>query len=132
MPHHTPGISCTFTVSRIYTSELYPTNMRATALGACKSVSCVGAIAAPWVGDYLPKSWKHGMRASLIIYAVCACVPGVLSFLLFDTVGFPLPSTLEDVQKIKMFQKPMMKMAGPDWDPLEKSDEQEQDEENIK
>ena len=112
------GISSTFTVSRIYTSELYPTHMRATALGACKSISCAGAIAAPWVGEYLPRSWEHGSRASLIIYAVCACLPGVLSFLLADTVGFPLPSTLEDVQRIKMLQKPIWKIATPDWDPL--------------
>jgi len=117
------GISSTFTVSRIYTSELYPTHMRATALGACKSISCAGAIAAPWVGEYLPRSWEHGSRASLIIYAVCACLPGVLSFLLADTVGFPLPSTLEDVQKIKRLQKPMWKIATPDWDPLKMENE---------
>jgi len=119
------GISSTFTVSRIYTSELYPTHMRATALGACKSISCAGAIAAPWVGEYLPRSWEHGSRASLIIYAVCACLPGVLSFLLADTVGFPLPSTLEDVQRIKMLQKPIWKIATPDWDPLKIAEEKE-------
>ena len=117
------GISSTFTVSRIYTSELYPTHMRATALGACKSISCAGAIAAPWVGEYLPRAWEHGSRASLIIYAVCACLPGVLSFFLADTVGFPLPSTLEDVQKIKRLQKPMWKIATPDWDPLKMENE---------
>merc|ERR1712142_811667 len=121
------GISSTFTVSRIYTSELYPTHIRATALGACKSVSCVGAIAAPWVGEYLPRTWKHGMRASLIIYAICAGLPGVLSFLLADTVGFPLPSNMEDVQNIKILQKPMLMIAKPDWDPLKN----ENDENNI-
>jgi len=126
------GISSTFTVSRIYTSELYPTHMRATALGACKSVSCVGAIAAPWIGEYLPRSWKHGMRASLIIYAICAGLPGVLSFLLADTVGFPLPSTLEDVQKIIRLQKPMLMIATPDWDPLKNENEKNGDLEQSK
>ena len=45
------AISSTFTVSRIYTSELYPTHIRAIALGTCKTVSCIGAIDAPWVGE---------------------------------------------------------------------------------
>ena len=121
------GISSTFTVSRIYTSELYPTHMRATALGTCKTVSCLGAIAAPWVGDYLPRSWKHGMTASLIIYAACSGVAGLLSFQLADTLGFPLPTTMEDVQQIKMMQKPLFMMAGPDFDPMKTSDEDKED-----
>ena len=122
------SIASTFTVSRIYTSELYPTHMRATALGTCKSVSALGCMAAPWVGEFLPKSWEHGMTASLIIYAVGSAIAGFLSFQLADTVGFPLPSTLEDVQYIFKYQKPMLQIATPDWDPLKNIEMKEKEE----
>ena len=37
--------------------------------------------------------------------------------MLADTVGFPLPNNFQDVEQIKKFQKPILKLAGTDWDP---------------
>ena len=55
-------ISLTFTVIRIYTSEIYPTSVRATGLGTCKSISSIITIAAPWINGYLPENHKsHGI-----------------------------------------------------------------------
>merc|ERR1711936_246350 len=84
---HMFSAACFATV-RIYTSEIYPTHIRATALGAMKSVSCVGAILAPWVGGYFLHAFPEanaGHLASLISYAVFSGLACALSFLLADT-----------------------------------------------
>jgi len=118
---HMFSAACFATV-RIYTSEIYPTHIRATALGAMKSVSCVGAILAPWVGGYFLHAFPEanaGHLASLISYAVFSGLACALSFLLADTVGFPLPENFEDVRRIKKNQKPLLAWVSKDWQPAE-------------
>ena len=106
-----------------------------------KSVSCVGAILAPWVttinifehlynfkyflhqvGGYFLHAFPEanaGHLASLISYAVFSGLACALSFFLADTVGFPLPENFEDVRRIKRNQKPLLAWVSKEWQPAE-------------
>ena len=87
----------------------------ATALGSCKSFSALGAIASPWVGLFLPEHVLDGHIYAPIVFGIFSCISGLLAFFLADTVGFPLPNTFEDVQRIKILQKPIFKVATVKW-----------------
>ncbi|XP_068157504.1 organic cation transporter protein [Drosophila tropicalis] len=47
------GISATYSVVTLYTAELYPTEIRNSALGTCSTFAHIGSISAPYVVDVL-------------------------------------------------------------------------------
>lgn len=47
------GISATYSVVTLYTAELYPTEIRSSALGTCSTWAHVGSITAPYAVDLL-------------------------------------------------------------------------------
>lgn len=47
------GISATYSVLTLYTAELYPTEIRNSALGTCSTWAHVGSISAPYAVDFL-------------------------------------------------------------------------------
>lgn len=47
------GISATYSVVTLYTAELYPTEIRGSALGTCSTWAHVGSISAPYAVDLL-------------------------------------------------------------------------------
>jgi hypothetical protein len=119
-----------FTLVRIYTwcpsrphpppSEIYPTHIPPPAHGAMKSISCLGAIASPWIGSFMVKQMRDpadptsdpGNQLSMGLYCLFSALSvgcdraapctaqGGLCFLLADTTGFPLPETFKDVRDI--------------------------------
>ena len=74
------------------------------------------------VGGYFLHAFPEanaGHLASLISYAVFSGLACALSFLLADTVGFPLPENFEDVRRIKKNQKPLLAWVSKEWQPAE-------------
>ena len=74
-------------------AELTPTIIRSTAVGLGSTASKVGAVAAPFIvglgnlKSYLP----------LIVFGGSSLIGGILAAFLPETLGAPLPQTLEQV-----------------------------------
>lgn len=74
----------------VYTPEVYPTNVRALAMGYCSSVSRVGLVVVPFVPVFLQTS----DYATLSLYSAFSLVLAVLALLLpIETKGRALRST---------------------------------------
>lgn len=50
------GITAVYSVVTLHTAELFPTNLRSSALGTSSTIAHVGSIAAPFVVDFLVKT----------------------------------------------------------------------------
>ncbi|XP_028838382.1 solute carrier family 22 member 5-like [Denticeps clupeoides] len=88
------GVTAAFSIVYAITAELYPTVLRNTALGACSMASRVGSISAPYfiyLGSYY-RSLPYILMGSL---SVCS---GLLSLLLPESLGMPLPETISQMQ----------------------------------
>jgi len=104
-------ISAAFNLTYVYTIELYPTNIRNTAVGICSTMARFGGIAAPWIGVYLPDQGALPEWVPLFIFGLTAFIGGTLALILPDTIGHSLPDTFEDLEYIKANSKPMWKCA---------------------
>ncbi|XP_061071567.1 organic cation/carnitine transporter 2-like isoform X1 [Conger conger] len=95
------GFSVAFTIVYPFTAELYPTVLRNTAVGTCSMAARLGSIAAPYflyLGTY-SKSLPYILMGGLCVLG------GLLSLLLPETYGMPLPETLDHMQTIQRFKK---------------------------
>ncbi|XP_061105069.1 organic cation/carnitine transporter 2-like [Conger conger] len=91
------GFSVAYILVYAFTTELYPTVLRNTAVGTCSTISHLGNIAAPYflyMGTYY-KSLPYILMGSL-----CA-LGGLLGLLLPETYGLPLPETIDHMQTIQ-------------------------------
>lgn len=87
------GITAAFGTIYLYTSELLPTPVRTAVLGMSSMCARVGAIAAPYIAslkDY------GGSWIPLVVFGLNALLSGLLFFLLPETLGKPLPDTIEE------------------------------------
>ncbi|XP_068922357.1 solute carrier family 22 member 12 [Petaurus breviceps papuanus] len=85
------SVFCTFTV---YSSELFPTVLRMTAIGGGQMAARVGSILGPLVrllGQFNP--WLP-----LLIYGGVSVTTGLISLLLPETLNLPLPDTIQEVE----------------------------------
>ncbi|KAM6969806.1 organic cation/carnitine transporter 2-like [Aplochiton taeniatus] len=88
------GVTAAFAIVYAYTAELYPTVLRNTAMCACSMASRVGSISAPffiYLGDY-SKSLPY------ILMGTLTALSGLLSLLLPESYGMPLPDTIAHMQ----------------------------------
>lgn len=86
-------ISSVYAVVILYTSDLFPTVIRATAIGTSSTFSHVGSIIAPYVVDLL------GIIAWYIPTTICAGVAlfsVLLTFMLPETKEKELTDNIED------------------------------------
>ena len=82
--------SAVFQLIFLYTAELFPTLIRNTALGFSSTASGIGSVGAPFViglGGIIP----------LIVMGGLAIIGGLTGIFLPETLGLPLPTTLEQV-----------------------------------
>ncbi|XP_020662002.3 solute carrier family 22 member 13 [Pogona vitticeps] len=86
-------ISSSFTVSFVYSAELFPTVVRQTGIGLCQMAARLGGIISP-LAHLLE---KHHASFPILMFASTAIVGGTLSFLLPETRGLELPDHIEDV-----------------------------------
>ncbi|XP_062309223.1 organic cation/carnitine transporter 2-like isoform X1 [Osmerus eperlanus] len=88
------GVTAAFSILYAFTAELYPTVLRNTAVGVCSMASRVGSISAPYfiyLGEY-SKSLPNILIGGLTILS------GLLSLLLPESHGVPLPDTVDHMQ----------------------------------
>ncbi|XP_068115931.1 solute carrier family 22 member 6-B-like [Hyperolius riggenbachi] len=86
------SFSCLF----LFTGELYPTVIRQSGMGMGTMMARLGGIIAPLVqmtADY----YQH---LPLIIFSLSSVGSGVAALFLPETLGVPLPETIEDVERL--------------------------------
>ncbi|KAK2879613.1 solute carrier family 22 member 6 [Channa argus] len=87
-------LAASFSCCFLYSGELYPTIIRQNGMGWVSMMARVGAMVAPIVlliGDYIP--WLPGL-----IYGGAPILSGVAAVFLPETLGSPLPDTIQDVE----------------------------------
>ncbi|CAK8535216.1 unnamed protein product [Lathyrus sativus] len=85
------GIAGTYNLLFIYTTELFPTVVRNTALGSTAQAVQMGAILVPFVvvlGGWLPFG----------VFAVCGILGGMIAFYLPETLNMPLYDTFKGLE----------------------------------
>ncbi|KAJ8266836.1 hypothetical protein GJAV_G00135220 [Gymnothorax javanicus] len=95
------GVSAAYSIMYAYTAEVYPTILRNTAMGTCCMAARVGSIIAPYI------NYMGALRKSLpyIIMGANSILGGLLCLLLPETLGIPLPETIDDMQTIRRCKK---------------------------
>ncbi|KAM9781601.1 solute carrier family 22 member 6 [Syngnathus typhle] len=87
-------LAASFNCCYLYSGELFPTIIRQNGMGWVSMTARVGAMVAPMVllsGDYIP--WLPGL-----IYGGAPIISGVAAMFLPETLGSPLPDTIQDVE----------------------------------
>ncbi|XP_069824401.1 solute carrier family 22 member 6-B-like [Dendropsophus ebraccatus] len=87
-------LAASFNCVYLYTGELYPTVIRQTGMGMGTMMARLGGIVAPLIqmtADY----YSH---LPLIIYSLCPILSGIAACFLPETLGVPLPETIQEVE----------------------------------
>lgn len=95
-------LAASFTSCYLYTGELYPTIIRQNGMGLASMNARVGSMVAPMVqltGDNI--SWLPGL-----IFGGVPIISGAAAMFLPETLGSPLPETLQDVEDRGTGRKP--------------------------
>lgn len=90
------SIAIAFGLIYLYTCELYPTIIRSLAVGSGSMMCRVGSVVAPFC-VYLADVWTYLPQ---LIVGILAFIIGVLTFMLPETLGKPLTSTLEEAEAL--------------------------------
>ncbi|XP_029303920.1 solute carrier family 22 member 5-like [Cottoperca gobio] len=88
------AVTTAFAIVYAYTAELYPTVLRNTALGTCSMASRIGSIIAPYF-IYLR---SYSIALPYILMGSLTTLSGLLSLLLPESYGMPLPDTITHMQ----------------------------------
>lgn len=90
------GATCAFGTVYLYTSELFPTPIRGTAVGTSSTVARVGGITATLLFG-LAKFWPP---FPMVIMGTVGTLAGVLALFFPETTGEELPETMNDAINI--------------------------------
>ena len=89
----------------LYTTELFPTQVRTIGLGLTNLWAWIGGMIAPYFGDALTGIWEPSPS---LIYGVLTTCTGFLILLLPETLGRYLPETVEEVEFAKHPRSPSL------------------------
>ncbi|XP_072446684.1 organic cation/carnitine transporter 2-like isoform X4 [Chiloscyllium punctatum] len=92
--------TCAFAIIYTYTAELYATVIRNTSVGVCLMASRLGSIISPYffyLGAYY-EFLPYILMGSLTVFSA------LLILLLPETINFPLPDTIDQMQRMKGFK----------------------------
>ncbi|KAI8477034.1 MAG: major facilitator superfamily domain-containing protein [Monoraphidium minutum] len=105
------GVAGAFAIASIYTSELFPTLIRSGVLGAANQAARVGGIVAPFIA--LAGTTHNSSLIPFLTYGLAALLSGLLIFTLPETLGVPLPDTMQDMDNIaSIFTHKTLKTKG--------------------
>uniref|UniRef100_H3D9T5 Solute carrier family 22 member 21 n=1 Tax=Tetraodon nigroviridis TaxID=99883 RepID=H3D9T5_TETNG len=96
------AVTIAFSVVYGYTVELYPTVLRTTALGSCSMMGKIGSIIAPYF-IYLR---SYSVSLPYILIGCLAVLLALLSLLLPESHGMPLPDMLDQMQSFPGICRP--------------------------
>ncbi|KAI8481418.1 hypothetical protein Bbelb_408530 [Branchiostoma belcheri] len=88
------GISAGFNIIFIWTGEIYPTVIRNLGMGVSSMCARLGGIVSPFIA-LLIDTWKP---LPYIVFGGLSVIGGVLCLMLPETLGTPLPQTLEEAE----------------------------------
>uniref|UniRef100_A0A182QZY2 Major facilitator superfamily (MFS) profile domain-containing protein n=1 Tax=Anopheles farauti TaxID=69004 RepID=A0A182QZY2_9DIPT len=106
------GITAVYAIVTLHTAELFPTEIRNTALGICSTMAHVGSIAAPYITDLL------GQLGWWIPTTICGC-----AVLLAGALTLLHPETRDAALKDHAQQEQQQRVTGADEETM---DEKEQ------
>ncbi|XP_046582562.1 organic cation transporter protein-like [Haliotis rubra] len=91
-----------FDVIWLYSSELFPTVIRNSALAAANISARVGGTISPYIANLaLVITGDFGRAVPLIIFGTSMAVAGLAALALPETLNNPLPDTIEDARQMK-------------------------------
>ncbi|KAG4079938.1 hypothetical protein HA402_006250 [Bradysia odoriphaga] len=90
------SITVSFTVLYVFTTEMYPTNLRNSLVCACSMIGRIGSMAAPQT----PLLGKYMAALPLILFGSLSIISGLLGLLFPETLNTMLPDTVEEAENI--------------------------------
>ncbi|VDL74605.1 unnamed protein product [Nippostrongylus brasiliensis] len=95
------AVTVSYTAMYTYTSELFPTVIRNTAVGCCSTIARVGAIMSSYMALWLVDS--YGKLAMVIPFSLLSLVAAVLTALFLpETMNKPMPESISEVEGTKI------------------------------
>eukprot|EP00879_Flechtneria_rotunda_P009594 GHRR01010040.1.p1 GENE.GHRR01010040.1~~GHRR01010040.1.p1 ORF type:complete len:462 (+),score=137.43 GHRR01010040.1:992-2377(+) len=96
------GCSAAQAVIGIYTAELFATPIRSTAMGIFSQAARCGSIAAPFL---LMMGTQLAIKSSVFVpymaFGAVSLLAGLLVLVLPETLGAPMPETMQDLQQLQ-------------------------------
>jgi hypothetical protein len=89
------GIAGAFGIASPYTSELYPTVIRSAILGVTNQAARAGGIIAPFIA--MAGLARNSSLIPFLTFGIASLLGGLLTFTLPETLGAPLPDTMDDM-----------------------------------
>ncbi|XP_017772586.1 PREDICTED: organic cation transporter protein-like [Nicrophorus vespilloides] len=90
------GATAAFTVIYIITSEIFPTPLRHSLMGACSMFGRIGSMVSPQM-PLLSQIWKP---LPLVLFGIMGTISAFLSLLFPETLNTKLPDTIEEAINI--------------------------------
>ncbi|XP_071112698.1 organic cation transporter protein-like [Haliotis cracherodii] len=110
-----------FGVVYVYSTEIFPTVVRSSALGLSSSFARIGGMVAPYFIDLGKEvGGKWGRALPLLLFGCLAFVSGLLDISLPETLNRDLPETLEDAKNFSR-KRPYSRLINGDADGTEES-----------
>jgi len=88
------GTSAAFAIVYLYSAEMFPTNVRNTAVATCSMAARVGGFLAPYIASLGASS----SSLPLLILGVSTLLGGSTALLLPETLGEPLPQDMKSAE----------------------------------
>ncbi|EYB96573.1 hypothetical protein Y032_0149g2715 [Ancylostoma ceylanicum] len=94
------AVTVSYTALYTYTSELFPTVIRNTAVGCCSTFARIGSIASSYLALWLVDA--YGKLSMVIPFSLLALTAAILTTaILPETMSRPIPETIFDVESCK-------------------------------
>lgn len=90
----------------LFTTELFPTNVRSFVLGTVNIGARMGTIVAPYIANITDiVHTEFGLALPLIIFGCIALTVGIASLIIPETLNTKLPETIEDALQMKRYKE---------------------------